>query len=230
MIFIGQVNGRYDSLYDKLERTESDGRIIIQAGNFGLVNISRKKELSLERINRLLGSRSSYLYIVRGNRDNPAFFNGRKRLPFERIVPLEDASIIESEGRKIFCLGGGISKDRALMTENSDYWRDERVQFDKAVAEPPTGIDIVVTHLAPPYIFNSKFEFEQYDPIVQNDACLCRQLENQRDGMRKVQRVLGRQNAIKLWVTAHDDLGITQNSEGIEFVSLAEMEFFTAQL
>jgi hypothetical protein len=58
---------------------------------------------------------------------------------------------------------------------------------------------------------------------MQNDACLCRQLEEERDSMRKLMRVIEKNNRIQLWISSSEGYAAETEVNGIKFISLADM-------
>lgn len=112
-----------------------------------------------------LAKANNWLVFVRGNHDNPAYFDG-KQVNYERWKAVPDYSILKACGHTILCVGGAISIDRACrMFENRIetgegkltpfvYWPDEAPVYDQAMLETISRdhtVDVVITHTAPSF-------------------------------------------------------------------------------
>lgn len=116
-----------------------------------------------------LTKQNNWLVFIRGNHDNPAYFDGQV-VNHERWKAVPDYSVIKACGHTILCVGGAISVDRIWrktemygMTvvveddqrlEQSLYWPDEKPVYDQArleaISEACT-VDTVITHTAPSF-------------------------------------------------------------------------------
>ena len=76
--------------------------------------------------------------MVRGNHDDPAYFNGEK-ISHERFRTIPDYSVIHVCDHNIFCVGGAISIDRYnrqrddnrdRISQVASYWPDEVPMLD----------------------------------------------------------------------------------------------------
>ena len=79
---VGDIHGEFDMLRNKIKYYDLDNVILFQVGDFGVgfnynnpVNIL-KENRQLLNINKFLKKRNIFLYVVRGNHDNPLFFDG----------------------------------------------------------------------------------------------------------------------------------------------------------
>lgn len=160
MILVGDIHGNFGHLKNVIERTEE--HIIIQVGDFGLGFNTTDRDLArLEDINDLLKAKSKFLYAIRGNHDNPRFWNGDYDDKFSNLILVPDYSVFHLDGRNIFFLGGAISIDRRSREEHISYWKDEGVDYNedtlKYVMRKYGEIDIIVTHTAPAFAPPSEF-------------------------------------------------------------------------
>ena len=104
------------------------------------------------------------LYTIRGNHDDPAFFDGQH--DYERLHFLPDHKMIELCGKRIYPIGGAVSTDidlidpltrksrrtinESLIKHGSSkrvWWQNEAlVQITEGL---PESADIIVSHEAP---------------------------------------------------------------------------------
>lgn len=159
MYFIGDTHGMRPifSIVDRLKITNSN---LIHVGDFGLGFVSIMQDVkNLEVVDEMLVDTQNKLYVVRGNHDNPIFWDKSKGLNLPKLHNIhlvDDYSVLDIENKKILCVGGGISIDRQLRKDDRPYpswWKDEEFQwhpgkFNRVVNNHST-MDIVVTHSAP---------------------------------------------------------------------------------
>ena len=138
---------------------------ILVVGDFG-AGFGRPKSMDVAygKVRAALEKNDICIYTIRGNHDNPAFFNGKH--DYERLHFLPDHHIIELCGKRIYPIGGAVSADINLVDPLSRKSRrmvnDSLIKFGSSkrvwwpneaptqIAEDlPTVVDIVVSHDAP---------------------------------------------------------------------------------
>ncbi len=138
---------------------------ILIVGDFG-AGFGRPKSMDVAyaRICPELKENDIRLYTIRGNHDDPAFFDGSH--DYERLRFLPDHRTIELCGKKIYPIGGAVSTDIDLvdpLTRKSRrmqndalirfgsskriWWLDEAPSME--LNNLPISADIVVSHEAP---------------------------------------------------------------------------------
>lgn len=112
-----------------------------------------------------LSKSNNWIAFVRGNHDNPAYFN-QQPIKHRRWMTLPDYSVVKACGHTILCVGGATSIDRMWrMTlrqfhlQQPDeplipnvYWIDEGPTYDGLKLETINElytIDAVITHTSP---------------------------------------------------------------------------------
>lgn len=160
--FIGDVHGELEQLAHKLAVRKIKDSQLIQVGDFGLglFESKEKEEINLMTLDKTLKAGNNLLYVIRGNHDDPSYFEKWQKIGNIYVVP--DYSVLLLGGYTVLLIGGAISIDRTTRTEGKDYWKDEAFLFDevklKAAIREVQNIDIVVTHNAPsefwPYEIN----------------------------------------------------------------------------
>ena len=142
---------------------------ILVVGDFG-AGFGRPKSMDVAygKVCAALEKNDICIYTIRGNHDNPAFFDGLH--DFDRLHFLPDHCAIELCGKTIFPIGGAISSDIDLidpLTRKSRrmindtlikmdsskrvWWPDEApsVPSTSSGTLSPERVDIVVSHEAP---------------------------------------------------------------------------------
>jgi len=179
MYFIGDTHtvGELPRILEKHKLTDSN---LIHVGDFGLGELSIMQEVkNLQTIDEILLETNNQLYVIRGNHDNPIFWNKSLGLNLPKLHNLhlvDDYSVINVEDKNILCVGGAISLDRIPRSRDIPYpswWRGEEFVYnpyrlDQAIAKGRV-IDIVVTHTAPHFCYplsGSKSQLvDHYDAI-----------------------------------------------------------------
>lgn len=119
------------------------------------------------KCSKRLSEANNWLVFIRGNHDNPAFFN---LLPIHhsRWMTIPDYSIIKACSHTILCVGGATSVDRSLRIASRQYhqpnpqdplapniyWMNESPFYDQKrldTIDPEHVIDTVITHTAPSF-------------------------------------------------------------------------------
>lgn len=138
---------------------------ILVVGDFG-AGFGRPNSMDVKyrEISSLLRTSDICLYTIRGNHDDPAFFDGSR--DYERLHFLPDHKMIVLCGKSIFPIGGAVSTDidlidpltrksRRLINESlikhgsskRVWWQNEApVQITEGL---PRSADIIVSHEAP---------------------------------------------------------------------------------
>jgi len=136
-------------------------KCVLHCGDFGIGfstftgdrELMRKLDTRMRRYNIML-------YAIRGNHDNPVYFNDpHYRLQLTNVVLVPDHSTLEliigGNKKLVYLNGGAISVDRALRTPSKSYWWNEGMNAlsTTQLDEIPVGLDIVITHTRPSGVF-----------------------------------------------------------------------------
>ena len=167
--FCGDVHSEFDQLVHKccVEHGMKDTLVVV-AGDcgFGFEEPGHYEDV-YERNRERLSKANNWMLFVRGNHDNPAYFNAHT-VRHRRWTAVPDYSVARACGHHILCVGGAISKDRSYRTcdprhhpPKADeplapdiYWYDEHPVFDINKLDDlgeSCAIDTVVTHTAPSF-------------------------------------------------------------------------------
>ena len=207
----------------KMSRSPYDGAIFIVAGDCGLGFYKPKYYDDLfSKFNKVLAYNNATILFVRGNHDDPAYFDG-ETINYSNIKAIPDYSVVMTGVGNILCVGGAISIDRTWRMEQEGrinrfspsfkrvlYWKDEAPVFDeekiKEIAKECGKIDYVVSHTAPS--FAEPNTHVGLDDWAENDPKLIEDVRNERIVMDKIFESL-RENGIKpsYWAYGHFDYG-----------------------
>ena len=162
----GDIHGELSNLVWKAaHQLKIRNADILIVGDFG-AGFGRPKSMDVAyaKICTELKEFDIYLYAIRGNHDDPAFFDGSRDYEHLHFVP--DHRTIELCGKKIYPIGGAVSTDIDLVdpltrktrrmqndalirfgSSKRIWWPDETsVQITENL---PEIADIVVSHEAP---------------------------------------------------------------------------------
>lgn len=153
MIILGDVHGDLRSIPYQMIKHGIYGQSIIQVGDLGLGFYPMKNDIdNLTVLDEIMREHRCTFYAIRGNHDNPVYWEmGFINTPNVKLV--EDLSLLEIEGKKVFFCGGAISIDRLARVVGRDYWKEEEVDFDLEDLRKLSGAEIIITHTAPTYAF-----------------------------------------------------------------------------
>ena len=178
IIVSGDIHGNFNQLVFKLcIQYQLTDTLLIVAGDCGF-GFEKKEyyEQIVRRNAKRMNQANNWIVFVRGNQDNPAYFDGAM-LNFKRFVAVPDYSILQVCNHTILCVGGAISIDRIYRinewnrnkyrvhsneSQENDisrnlYWQNEVPVYDqnKMNALPASFlIDTVVTHIPHLHIVN----------------------------------------------------------------------------
>lgn len=224
MILLGDIHGNFNIITTQIRKYNIKNENIIQVGDFGIGFDDRIDLHNLNHLNNILSERNINLYVIRGNHDNPSWFKGELNLT--NITLLPDYSILKIEDKNILFIGGAISIDREKRETNKSYWKDEVVVFDKDKLESIKGIDMVVTHTAPIFVYPMGIDAPIIDYFAEDDFTLKKDLLHERKTMDEIYNILNENNTINYWFYGHFHFSNKMFYNTTEFILLNCNEFF----
>ena len=221
IVYLGDIHGSLNVI-NKINLSMRDFHII-QVGDFGAGMIYNQEE-KLNNLDSSLGGQSNKLYVIRGNHDNPHFWNEEHN--FENIRFVKDFEVLDIEGVKHLFIGGATSIDRKHRTEGFSYWKEEPVPFINPSRFEGILPEVIVTHTSPisgpPFGFNHLVYH-----YASNDHDLLLDLSLERNELNKVFEVY-KGKPIK-WFYGHFHMPIFEVIEGITFRCLDIDETFVGK-
>lgn len=250
IVISGDIHGDFNALVYKLcVQYKMRNTLLIVAGDcgFGFEKPEHYKNI-VRKNSKRLSQTNNWIVFVRGNHDNPAYFDGNA-IAFKRFIAVPDYSVIQTCNRAILVVGGGISIDRVPRIEKwkqyfhryrgfltvpdnpsfakNFYWENEPPVYNEAMLEyvgKKYEIDTVVTHTAPSFcelISKGMVEqFAQYDPNLLLDV------QEERKTMDAVfHKLIADGHPLGNWYYGHFHQSWNANISGVHFKMLDIMEF-----
>lgn len=159
LIFVGDIHGKLRELIWKVvEQYKLKNVDLVVLGDFG-VGFGKSNSMYhlYKRVENKLIKNDIMIYTIRGNHDNPDYFDGNHN--FERLIFLEDYKLINISGITIYPIGGATSIDRTFRKKYNEkmekygsskrcWWENESVKkIDFKDLSYKT--DIVISHSSP---------------------------------------------------------------------------------
>lgn len=114
VVVCGDIHGEFRTLVNKLcNQYRMEDTLLIVAGDCGFG--FEKPGYYEQMYNRVVGrlrKANNWVVFVRGNHDDPSYFNEEK-ISHRRWRTVPDYSVISACGHAILCVGGAISIDRS---------------------------------------------------------------------------------------------------------------------
>lgn len=158
IIYIGDIHGEFKTLIHLLKRYKIEDSTLIQVGDFGLGFFKETKDrMDLVELNMFLKKINCDLLAIRGNHDDPKFFDGSFDL--SRIKLLPDYTVLMIGDLKHLFVGGAVSVDRSFRIKRDSikgkksYWENETFILDESKLIGLSDIDVLITHSAPSFAY-----------------------------------------------------------------------------
>ena len=190
LMYLGDIHGNFNIISQYVTRFDIRDAYIIQVGDFGVgFKTLVKEKRQLDDINTALIKRNVIVYAIRGNHDQPSYFEND---PFglSNIKLVKDYTVLNLVGKNILCIGGAISIDRTVRytkrqlegdyTTNigvDSWWKDEGFNYDDSKLVDLRDINIVVTHTTPDYCWPDNSN--GFAPIVNDFASMDKTLKTE---------------------------------------------------
>lgn len=222
MYLLGDIHGDFNVIsYFAQDNANKDPKTLIQVGDFGAG--FRKHFLDdMDYLNNILSEFNVTLYVIRGNHDDPKFFNGEYNWSNIKLLP--DYTVLFIEGRRILFIGGATSIDRLQRIPTVSWWEDEPFNLDVDKLSTYEDIDMVITHTSPKFAHPIGFN-NLVMTYAKMDLKLLNDLTNEREALSITYQTLIEKNKITKWFYGHfHDTEITryENTDfhllGINFI------------
>jgi UDP-2,3-diacylglucosamine pyrophosphatase LpxH len=242
IVVVGDLHGEWDVINNQVKKNKIEDIVIFCAGDFGVGfgynnprnPIKEKKRIII--LNNFLKKRNIFLYVVRGNHDNPLFFDGKHN--FENVFFMQDYDVVEVGEHKILGIGGAISLDKnpncnirdyrgkhwGGRTEGKDWWSDEIFLYNKEKINQLFDIDVVITHTSPDFT-HPPIVRENIKRLLESDKNLKNELIEERRLLTMAYNNIKKNNIIKFWFYGHFHEKNVQKFESTKFVLLDVNDF-----
>ncbi len=143
---LGDIHGKWNNLFSFIEVHDIQDCIIICVGDVGIGFKSKKYEQEdFEILNADFKDRKINFVAIRGNHDDPSYFDGSVSLSNFELI--QDYTLREINNEKFLFVGGAVSIDRSIRTPGKDWWEGEVFNLIKPAIKK---CDVVITH-SPPF-------------------------------------------------------------------------------
>ncbi len=236
LVLCGDIHGDIATLLDKLcKQYVIHDALVIVAGDCGIgfdYEQAEDYDRIYQHLSRNLEANNLWIVMMRGNHDNPAYYNGDKRIVYERWRTVPDYTVLQACGHTVLCVGGAVSIDRqmrlqmmAIDSSLERYWEDEAPVYDAGAMDALKGmsVDIVVTHTAPSFCeLQTKRGLTQW---CMRDAALWEDVTRERQTMDDIHAHLLRDgHPLKHWYYGHFHQSWNGYVDGVQFTLLDIME------
>lgn len=225
IICVGDIHGEFNTfrylIKNKYEITDS---IIILCGDIGMgFHKPNYYKVEFEKLNNIAKITNNLILGVRGNHDDPAYFDGSFEFSNIKLVP--DYSIIETKDDIILFIGGSLSIDRIKRIEGVSWWKNEIPIYDQEKLKDIPKPTIVVSHAAPCFAFpQSK---EGIGSWLKIDSTLFDDCEKERNVFTKIFNFLEENELTpNIWAYGHYHNSFYQIHNNVIFKALNINEFY----
>ena len=240
LVICGDIHGDFVPLvYEITVRYGMRDTLVIVAGDcgFGFEKPDAYNNI-FRRIEKRLVQNNCWIAMVRGNHDDPAYFelqaDGNTLIHHARWQTVPDYTVIQACGRMVLCVGGAVSVDRQIRMREMErhlgkryYWPNETVRYDaealEAIRDAGLKVDTVVTHTAP-----SMCEFQSKQGLAtwaQCDATLLDDCKAERAAMDDIIVHLKHdKHPLERWYYGHFHNSWHSEIDGVWFTMLDIME------
>ena len=241
IVVSGDIHGEFNELvYKCCIQYKMTDTLIIVAGDCGFGFEQQGYYENVYNRNReRLSKSNNWVLFVRGNHDNPYYFN-EYPIKHRRWMTIPDYAVVRACGHHILCVGGAISVDRSYRISDlhyhqtkqddplsrSTYWINEYpvFSFEKvdSISEA-CAIDTVVTHTAPSFCeLTSKSSMANW---AIRDEDLIAHVKYERQVMDKLLNYLKtKHHPLRYWFYGHFHQSWHQEIDGVQYNMLDIME------
>lgn len=230
---IGDLHGAWSAIPRHLESVENT--CYIQVGDFGM-GFDKNEVEKLKKLNSFLKEKNSDLYIVRGNHDNPFWFNGdfydHVKSEFTNIIFIPDYTVLKINNENILFIGGAISIDRiprmkrGVINETVEYWPDEKIMFDYEKASNYRNIDRMVCHTAPNFAMPWSLG-KIVHHFAENDKSLIKDVTDERNKLTDIVDIIMSNNNLKGYYYGHFHNHYRTYKNNCEFICVDIEQFIS---
>lgn len=241
IVVSGDIHGEFSTLVFKccVQYAMTDTLIIV-AGDcgFGFERLGYY-DAQYKKCSSRLSKANNWVVFIRGNHDNPAYFNTHP-IKYKRWMTIPDYSVIKACGHTILCVGGATSIDRMYRIMDKSwhpietdeplapnvYWPNEQPVYDEEkldAIDKAFAIDTVITHTSPSFC-----ELSSHQGLYEwgiHDEDLIDDVKRERKVMDNLHAYLYAKNhPVRSWYYGHFHQSWHSEIEGIKYNMLDCME------
>ena len=219
IVISGDIHGDFAKLaYKVVVEYHLTNTLVIVAGDcgFGFQKQGYYEDI-FYRCRHRLEKHNICVVFVRGNHDNPAYFDGQA-VNYKRWKAVPDYSVLKACGHTILCVGGATSVERTYRMDHrcfvnnpkdkftpNIYWCNEPPVYDQErlnALDKVCAIDTVITHTAPS--FCEKKEKRNMEEWIISDYHLATDVAKERQTMDSILSYLKEHgHPLRYWYYGH---------------------------
>ena len=218
---------------NKKKTLSYDNSLIVVSGNSG---IGLKKRAFYEELfshlEKILAANNCYLFFVRGNNDDPSYFENRL-IDFEHIKTIPDYSVIVLKTYNCLCIGGSVSIDKEWKLSQEKtfgkkcFFENESPLLDEAKLDEILDsfkISCVITSTSPSFAPPSTNSFRNSKWFAHN-AEMVQEFSKERKVMDAIYaKFVDRDSKPFLWLYGRFKLSQEAKRNDILFSSLSQYQ------
>lgn len=238
IIIFGDIHGNINEIINLYKKYDLYNSLFIVSGDFGVgfCKNEHKEMRRLDYFNISLKTRNNYIFAIRGNHDNPKYFNNTD---YGNIKLIEDYATLNINNLNFLFIGGAISIDRKpnhyIIDNNNpkysykgrklnvNYWANENVVFKPEKLNFNFNIDVVITHSAPSFCF--PYSKENLKTWMLCDNELDQDINKEREILNNIYNILSEKNKIKFWFYGHYHKSYEMDKNKTKFILLDVNEY-----
>jgi DNA repair exonuclease SbcCD nuclease subunit len=225
IIVVGDVHGYYNTVVSFIKNNNISNFILLFAGDTGCGFSSKNSlQVQLQKLDKICVKNNINVLMLRGNHDDPSYFNTDEPFEFGNIKCIPDYTLINNE---VLCIGGATSIDRSFrkrsyehnkekylkyhhdaskLDENvfKSYWENEQPIYDDEAMTQLKNENILVKHIVShtcpkfciPYTKDGIINWLSHDLTLSKDC------DNERNIMTQIYDNIDKSN-LKTWTYGH---------------------------
>lgn len=229
---VGDIHGNFGTLINTIKEKGINDSVIILCGDCGIGFEFPEYYKDLFRYyNSVFKERNNICIMLRGNHDDPSYFNGKNKIRFSNVRTIPDYTVLSLDINdhiyNVLCVGGAVSIDRlwrkatyknaldvrklylpeseAIRITHRSYWEDEAPVYKKQKLQniiKKVSINIVCTHTAPS--FCPENTFDSIKSWLASDPSLEEDLRKERKVMDNIyQFLINNSQPLTHWFYGH---------------------------
>ena len=231
ILLLGDIHGNFNVFNHYIKKYNFENVTFIQVGDFGIGYDKEETNLNnLTLLNNSLKETNNKLLVVRGNHDNPSYFNGN--YVFSNLELLPDYTIKIIDNKNFLFIGGAISVDRqnsisydhAMWLKGRStqtYWYDEKVVYNEDFIKNVRNIDVLITHTTTDFCYPSNKKYPKFVlDYFKIDPTLQKELKEERELMTKIFNELKLNNNITHHYYGHFHTSKNEEINGVKHILL----------
>lgn len=122
IIVVGDVHGYYNTVVSFIKNNNISNFILLFAGDTGCGFSSKNSlQVQLQKLDKICVKNNINVLMLRGNHDDPSYFNTDEPFEFGNIKCIPDYTLINNE---VLCIGGATSIDRCILSFPTEEMRN----------------------------------------------------------------------------------------------------------